>query len=102
VTKYFRLVIQMKKLTRAYFEEAKWSHSASYIPTFEEYMKVALDSSGYMMAATTSLVGIGDNLINKNVMDWVTHEPLIVQASTVIARLMDDMAGHEVRMCYAS
>lgn len=65
-------------------------------------MKVALDSSGYMMAATTSLVGIGDNLINKNVMDWVTHEPLIVQASTVIARLMDDMAGHEVRMCYAS
>ncbi|XP_009804030.1 (-)-germacrene D synthase-like [Nicotiana sylvestris] len=86
---------EMKKLTRAYFEEAKWSHSASYIPTFEEYMKVALDSSGYMMAATTSLVGIGDNLINKNVMDWVTHEPLIVQASTVIARLMDDMAGHE-------
>ncbi|MCE2055248.1 hypothetical protein HAX54_042275 [Datura stramonium] len=87
---------ELKKLTRAYFDEAKWyHHSDSYVPTFEEYMKVSLVSSGYMMVATNSLVGIEDNLINKNIMDWVTKEPIVVQASSVIARLMDDIAGHE-------
>ncbi|KAL3379906.1 hypothetical protein AABB24_000521 [Solanum stoloniferum] len=85
----------MKKLIRAYFDEAKWYHSDYSVPTFEEYIKVSLVSSGYMMVATISLVGIEDNLMNKYIMDWVTKEPLVVKASTVIARLMDDIAGHE-------
>ncbi|KAL3379907.1 hypothetical protein AABB24_000521 [Solanum stoloniferum] len=88
----------MKKLIRAYFDEAKWYHSDYSVPTFEEYIKVSLVSSGYMMVATISLVGIEDNLMNKYIMDWVTKEPLVVKASTVIARLMDDIAGHEVRI----
>ncbi|XP_049347858.1 (-)-germacrene D synthase-like [Solanum verrucosum] len=86
---------EMKKLIRAYFDEAKWYHSDYSVPTFEEYIKVSLVSSGYMMVATISLVGIEDNLMNKYIMDWVTKEPLVVKASTVIARLMDDIAGHE-------
>ncbi|KAM7468983.1 hypothetical protein LguiA_007166 [Lonicera macranthoides] len=56
----------MKELAKAYFEEAKW-YNEGYVPTVEEYMKIAL----------------------------VSNNPLIVKASSVIARLRDDMAGHQ-------
>ncbi|CAK9136867.1 unnamed protein product [Ilex paraguariensis] len=85
----------MKKLIRAYFEEAKWFNEG-YAPTMEEYMKVALVSSGYMMLSTTCIVGMGE-LATNEAFDWVSSEPLIVRASSTIARLMDDVAGHEVR-----
>ncbi|KAL8045287.1 hypothetical protein ABFX02_08G103600 [Erythranthe guttata] len=61
---------EMKKLVRAYLEEAKWCYT-KYTPTMEEYMKVSLVSGAYMMLSTTSIV-----------------------ASSVICRLRDDMVGH--------
>ncbi|KAL0399292.1 UNVERIFIED_CONTAM: Germacrene-D synthase [Sesamum radiatum] len=82
---------EMKKLVRAYLEEAKWVYS-KYMPTTKEYMKVALVSGAYMMLSTASLVGMG-NLVTKEDFDWVTSEPLIVRASSIICRLMDDMVG---------
>ncbi|XP_057792628.1 bicyclo-germacrene synthase-like [Salvia miltiorrhiza] len=84
----------MKKLVKAYFEEAKWLYNNNYIPTLEEYMKVALVSAGYMMTSTTSLVGMGDEVSKKD-FDWIINEPLIVRASSLIARLMDDLVGDE-------
>ncbi|KAI3457016.1 hypothetical protein Pfo_013679 [Paulownia fortunei] len=69
---------EMKKLVSAYFEEAKWFYS-KYMPTMEEYMKVALVSGASMMLSTTSLV---------------SSEPLIVRAASTICRLMDDMVGY--------
>ncbi|CAK9136861.1 unnamed protein product [Ilex paraguariensis] len=84
----------MKKLIRAYLEEAKWFNEG-YAPTMEEYMKVALVSSGYMMLSTTCIVGMGE-LATNEAFDWVSSEPLIVRASSTIARLMDDVAGHEI------
>ncbi|CDP18846.1 unnamed protein product [Coffea canephora] len=83
----------MKKLVKAYFEEAKWFHNG-YVPRVEEYMKVALVTGAYMMLATTSMVGMGDS-VTTQAFDWITNEPLIVRAASVICRLMDDMAGHE-------
>ncbi|CAK9134282.1 unnamed protein product [Ilex paraguariensis] len=83
----------MKKLIRAYFQEAKWLNEG-YVPTTEEYMEVALVSGAYMMLSTTSFVGMGE-LATKEVFDWVSSEPLIIRASSVICRLMDDMVGHE-------
>ncbi|CAA3019356.1 (-)-germacrene D synthase [Olea europaea subsp. europaea] len=50
---------EMKKLVRAYFKEAKWIHNG-YAPTLEDYIKVILVSSAYMMLSTTSLVGMGE------------------------------------------
>ncbi|KAH6824298.1 hypothetical protein C2S53_015739 [Perilla frutescens var. hirtella] len=82
---------EMKKLASAYFEEAKWLYN-NYIPTLEEHMKVALVSCGYMMLSATSLVGMGA-LVKEEDFDWVTNEPLIVRASSVICRLMDDLVG---------
>lgn len=89
----------MKKLVRAYFNEAYWFHNA-YVPTMEEYMNVALVSSGYMMLSATTFAGMAGNIINKEVFEWVVNEPLIVRAACLIARLMDDMVGHEVNLVF--
>ncbi|KAL3652516.1 Trehalose-6-P synthase/phosphatase complex synthase subunit [Castilleja foliolosa] len=83
----------MKKLVRAYMEEAKWFYS-KHTPTMEEYMKVAVPSGAYMMLSTTSLVGMG-GLVTKRDFDWVSGEPLIVRASAIICRLMNDLVGYE-------
>ncbi|EYU26170.1 hypothetical protein MIMGU_mgv1a0255741mg, partial [Erythranthe guttata] len=84
---------EMKKLVRAYLEEAKCQTGSKYTPTMEEYMKVSLVSGAYMMLSTTSIVGMG-NQVTKEDFDWITSQPLIVRASSVICRLRDDMVGH--------
>ncbi|XP_019181133.1 PREDICTED: (-)-germacrene D synthase-like isoform X1 [Ipomoea nil] len=85
---------EMKKLVGAYYEEAKWFYNRC-TPKFEEYMKVALITGAYMMLSTTSLVGMPEDFVTKEALDWVCKEPLIIRAASVICRLMDDMAGHE-------
>lgn len=52
-------------------------------------------SGAYKMLATNSFVGMGD-LVTKEAFDWVSSNPLIVKAASVICRLSDDMVGHEV------
>uniref|UniRef100_A0AAN0LWU8 Terpene synthase n=1 Tax=Olea europaea TaxID=4146 RepID=A0AAN0LWU8_OLEEU len=87
------VIKEMQKLLGAYFEEAKWAYNR-HIPThMEEYMKVALISSGYMMLSTTCLVGMGE-LVTEEAFNWISTESIAAKASSIIARLMDDMAGH--------
>ncbi|XP_028066770.1 (-)-germacrene D synthase-like [Camellia sinensis] len=83
----------MKNLVRAYFEEAKWFHQG-YVPSIEEYMRVALVTCGYTMLTTTSFVGMGE-VVSKEAFDWVSSDPLTVQASSVVCRLMDDIVSHK-------
>ncbi|KAM4105628.1 hypothetical protein ACB094_04G005800 [Castanea mollissima] len=83
----------MKRLVRAYFDEAKWFYQ-NYIPTMEEYMHVALISSGLPMLTTISFVGMGD-IVTKEAFDWSFSNPKIITASSVIGRLMDDMESHK-------
>ncbi|KAK4398456.1 Beta-caryophyllene synthase [Sesamum angolense] len=80
---------EMKKVVRAYIEEAKWSYNKD-MPRMEEYMKVAIVTSTYI---TTSLVGMG-NLVTKKDFDWITSEPLLVLASSTICRLTNDLVGY--------
>lgn len=87
-------VLQMQQIVRAYFDEAIW-YNEGYVPTMEEYLKVALISCGYIMLATTSFVGMGESA-TKQAFDWVSNNPLMVEASSVLNRLTDDMVGHEV------
>ncbi|XP_004298303.1 PREDICTED: (-)-germacrene D synthase-like [Fragaria vesca subsp. vesca] len=77
---------------RGYFQEAKWLKE-KYTPTMDEYIPNALDTSFYPMAITTS-VGMG-GLVIKDTMDWVLNHPKIVKATTLIGRLLNDMAGHK-------
>ncbi|KAH7861328.1 hypothetical protein Vadar_024621 [Vaccinium darrowii] len=85
--------LAMKNLVRGYLAEAKWYHEG-YVPSVEEYMAVGELTSGVQALSTSSFVGMGD-LVTKEAFDWVFSNPLIVQASSAIGRLMDDVAGHE-------
>ncbi|RVW82879.1 Valencene synthase [Vitis vinifera] len=84
----------MKNLVRAYFHEAKWFHEGS-IPTMEEYMRIALVTSGYHMLTTMSFIGMGE-IVTKEAFDWVISDPKIITASAVICRLMDDISSYKV------
>ncbi|XP_056167293.1 (-)-germacrene D synthase-like isoform X3 [Syzygium oleosum] len=83
----------MKKLVRAYYQEAKWFHT-NYIPTLEEYMPLQLITTGYGMLATTSLVGMGD-VVTKHALEWSIGDCKIVKAAQTICRLMDDVSSHQ-------
>nr|QWQ79570.1 TPS12 [Juglans sigillata] len=83
----------MKNQVRAYHHEAKWFHQ-KYKPTMDEYMVPALVSSGYPMLAITSLVGMGE-LVTKDSFEWLISDPKMVTASTVVARLMNDIVSHK-------
>ncbi|XP_060671921.1 (-)-germacrene D synthase-like isoform X3 [Ziziphus jujuba] len=83
----------MKYQVRAYFEEAKWFHK-KHIPKMEEYMHVALVTSGHGMLAATSFAGMGDE-VTKHSFDWLISKPTIERASSLVCRLMDDVVSHK-------
>ncbi|KAJ4830197.1 hypothetical protein Tsubulata_039538 [Turnera subulata] len=83
----------MKKQARAYFLESKWLQKDEP-PTMEEYLSIALVSSGYPLLATTSFIGMGN--ANRELFDWLCGEPKVLTASTVVCRLMDDMVSHKL------
>ncbi|KAK1357178.1 (-)-germacrene D synthase [Heracleum sosnowskyi] len=85
-----------KRLTRAYFHEAKWCQ-VQYFPTLEEYMSITLVTAGYKMLSVTSFVLMG-NVATREAFDWISKEPLIERAASVINRLHDDIVGHEFEM----
>ncbi|KAL4354472.1 hypothetical protein GQ457_06G022430 [Hibiscus cannabinus] len=79
----------MKQQSEVYFAEAKWLHE-NYIPMMEEYMPVALISTGYLNATIASFVAMNDT-ITKDTFIWAFNVPKILRASSAICRLMDDM-----------
>ncbi|XP_042478646.1 (-)-germacrene D synthase-like [Macadamia integrifolia] len=84
----------MKRLVRAYFIEAKWFNEGC-IPTFEEYMRIALTTSCYSAFTITSFIGMRD-IGTKEALDWAIDDPDLVRASSVIGRLMDDIVSHKM------
>ena len=83
----------MKRLVQAYFVEAKWFNS-NYIPTMDEYMGVALVTSACHMFIATAFMGMGC-IATEKAFQWLTNDPTIVKASTIISRLMDDVVSNE-------
>ncbi|KEH30760.1 putative lyase [Medicago truncatula] len=84
---------EMKRLVQAYFTEAKW-FSRNYIPTVDEYMALGIVNSGYYLITATSFIGMGC-IATEDVFQWLTNNPKIVNASSKIARLMDDIVSNE-------
>ncbi|KAH0723720.1 hypothetical protein KY290_005423 [Solanum tuberosum] len=87
-------IIEMKKVLRAYFQEAKWYYNKKEVPRMEQYMKNGIPSSGYLLLATTSWLAMG-NITTKDVFDWTATEPPILVASCCITRLLNDLSSHE-------
>lgn len=88
-------MLQIKKLSESYFEEAKWLNK-KYKPSFKEYMELALNTTGYTLLISISFLGLGDHIVTNEVLQWLSNGPQIIKASTIICRLMDDIASHKV------
>ncbi|CAI9088535.1 OLC1v1022881C4 [Oldenlandia corymbosa var. corymbosa] len=86
-------ISSLKTLARAYLEEAKWVNS-KYVPEFDEYMELALVTCTHQMLATNALACMGD-IVSEDALDWVSRNPLILKASSMICRLMDDIVSYE-------
>ncbi|KAJ8763756.1 hypothetical protein K2173_003538 [Erythroxylum novogranatense] len=82
----------MKKVVQCFHVESKW-RDEGYIPTFEEYMQIALFSCSYPMLSMISFLGIVESS-TKEAIEWVQNFPKIVEASSIICRLMDDIVSH--------
>ncbi|KAE8681046.1 Delta-cadinene synthase isozyme A [Hibiscus syriacus] len=92
------LMIEQGKLYRVEFVKeavciSKWHHE-NHTPTLEEYMPTALKSSGYELLAVTSFVGMEDTITEETFV-WASNNPKILRASTLVARLMNDIASHK-------
>ncbi|XP_022734668.1 (+)-delta-cadinene synthase isozyme XC14-like [Durio zibethinus] len=83
----------MKDQCQACYVEAKWLHE-NYTPTLEEYMSIALVSCAYRMLTIASFVVMEDT-ITKETFIWAFNNPKILRASTIICRLMNDIASHK-------
>ncbi|THU60016.1 hypothetical protein C4D60_Mb07t08190 [Musa balbisiana] len=84
----------MKAVSKAYFEESKWC-AQCYVPTLEEHLQVSLISIAYPMLKCASFVGM-EEIATEEVFKWITSFPKIVQASAIIARIMNDITSNEV------
>ena len=62
-------------------------------------MTNGLVSSGYIMVTITSFVGMGE-IVTKYIFDWASKNPKIIKASSIIARLMDDIVSHKVHSAF--
>ncbi|XP_058072967.1 beta-cubebene synthase isoform X2 [Magnolia sinica] len=83
----------IKDLAKAYLAEARWV-SSGYVPTSEEYMKVALMSAVYPMLFVAFLIGM-DEVVTKEVLEWAIHMPTMLRTCSIIARLMDDISSNK-------
>ncbi|OIW16710.1 hypothetical protein TanjilG_00073 [Lupinus angustifolius] len=84
---------EMKRVVQAYFVEAKW-FKGNYTPTVEEYMSVAQVTSSYISLMSIAFIGMG-SIATEKVFQWLSNGPKIVNASTILFRLMDDIVSSE-------
>ncbi|KAK5844965.1 hypothetical protein PVK06_001112 [Gossypium arboreum] len=75
-------------LVHDYQAETKWSHDG-YVPTFEEYMSVAMETSSFDVLLIISFIGMGE-MAGREAFEWMQKDPKIMKALNVIGRLMDD------------
>ncbi|XP_074269868.1 putative sesquiterpene synthase [Silene latifolia] len=87
---------QMKINCEAWFQEAKWCKS-NHIPTYDEYIEVALVSVAQTTIIIAAYLGMGE-IATKEAYEWVSQNspmPKVVKACSIILRLMNDIGGHK-------
>ncbi|XP_054814157.1 (-)-germacrene D synthase-like [Prosopis cineraria] len=86
-------VSEIKNVVRAFMREAEWFNE-NYIPTTEQYLSTAMITCAFSMLSTISYFGLG-HLATEDTFKWVTSEPKLVKASSLICRAMDDIVSSE-------
>ncbi|XP_021300340.1 probable terpene synthase 6 [Herrania umbratica] len=84
---------ELKKIVISYLVEAQWTHEG-YMPTFDEYLDIALHSSAAILVIAEVLVGMEE--ADANVFEWLRNgDSKSLAAIKIIARLYDDIATNE-------
>ncbi|RWR88236.1 terpene synthase 1 [Cinnamomum micranthum f. kanehirae] len=86
--------IDFKEISKSYLIEARWSNTG-YVPTYEEYMSVALVTCGYKLLTLISFVGMGD-IATKEAFEWARSMPKLIKAVSMVNRLRDDITSNKV------
>ncbi|GAB2284627.1 hypothetical protein Dimus_019081 [Dionaea muscipula] len=85
---------QFKNLCVAHLQETKWVHE-KYVPSYDEYMEIATTTFGYYFATTVCQLCLG-KLTTRETFEWISRSTnKIVTASSIIARLKNDLGGHK-------
>ncbi|XP_058092425.1 probable terpene synthase 2 isoform X2 [Magnolia sinica] len=79
----------VKDLARDYLVEVQW-FNGGYMPTLEEYLRIALLTTGYPALTLVSFVGMGE-IATKEAFEWVMNEPKLIKASAFICRIVDEI-----------
>ncbi|KAI5412145.1 probable terpene synthase 2 isoform X2 [Lathyrus oleraceus] len=79
-------------LAQSYLVETKWGNEG-FIPTYDEYKANGLISSTIPLSLI-SFIGLGESS-NKELLDWISSDPTIINAVAAIGRLADDVSSHK-------
>ncbi|XP_021863394.2 probable sesquiterpene synthase [Spinacia oleracea] len=86
----------MKVGCDSYLEEAKWRHE-EFVPSFDEYMRNGVFSSGYLYIAAAAYLGMGEDA-TKAAFDWVNENTKVLKASCIVGRLINDISSHKIEI----
>nr|WHO15131.1 valencene synthase [Alpinia oxyphylla] len=84
---------EFKAIAISYFEESKWCVER-YVPSLDEHLRVSMITSGCSMVVCSMYLGMGE-VATKEIFDWCSSFPKAMEASGVIARLLNDIRSHE-------
>ncbi|XP_042402536.1 beta-eudesmol synthase-like [Zingiber officinale] len=82
-----------KAVAIAYFEESKWGVDR-YVPSLDEHLRVSLISSACSLVICSMYLGMGE-VVTKEVFEWYSSFPKLVEACSVIGRLLNDIRSDE-------
>ncbi|RWR88240.1 terpene synthase 1 [Cinnamomum micranthum f. kanehirae] len=83
-----------KEISKYFLIEAQWFNTG-YVPTYEEYMNVALITCGYKLLTLISFVGMGD-IATTEAFEWARSMPKLIKAVSIVNRLRDDITSNKM------
>ncbi|CAE5959159.1 unnamed protein product [Arabidopsis arenosa] len=87
---------EIKIIGKAYVELSKWARS-DHVPTFDDYIKVGINSSGMRFLPMLSFIALEDCDENKT-NEWFESKPKMLQAFCFLFRLENDIVTYEDEM----
>ncbi|XXG83108.1 hypothetical protein AAC387_Pa10g0942 [Persea americana] len=82
-----------KEVSKAYYKEGQWFHSG-YLPSYSEYMRLALVTGGYPLVSVVSMVRMGE-IVTKEALEWAMSTPQLIKACSANARVKDDIQSNK-------
>ncbi|KAH1144318.1 hypothetical protein AAZX31_12G204600 [Glycine max] len=80
------------ELVKGYMVEAKWCQEG-FVPTYDEYKVNGILTAAFI-PLMISLIGLGE-FTTKDVFDWFFNDLKIVEAVSIIGRLLNDTSSHK-------